>query len=150
MSGGVEETLDLGLEKGRLFRYDKHMECCKVIKVTAAVIRRDNTYLICRRVNGLWEFPGGKVEPGETPQQGLARECREELSIEILVGRILDTVCVPASDGRTLEIQFYEAVCYAGEPVVSVHTEVRYVPKELLAGYSFCAADHIFLTHDLL
>ena len=65
-------------------------------------------YLICRRTNGLWEFPGGKIEPGETPEQCLARECREELAIEVTVGSMLDRVRTCAEDGRMLELMFYE------------------------------------------
>ncbi len=121
------------------------MENLDAIKVTAAVIRRGGDYFICRRSNGLWEFPGGKTEPFETPEQCLARECREELAIEIAVGRLLDCVCVPANEGRTLEIQFYEARLCAGEPQPLVHTALRYASRDELSGFSFCPADRIFV-----
>ena len=139
-----------GLENEGFFGYDSDMKYNNVIKVTAAVIYRGEKYLLCRRMNGLWEFPGGKVEPGETPEQGLVRECREELSIEVSVGRMLDAVRVLEEDGRILEIQFYEATLLKGTPMASVHKEVRYVSKEMLMQYSLCTADREFLERNLL
>lgn len=68
----------------------------KTIRVTAAVIRRDDRVFATARgygdYKGGWEFPGGKIEPGETPQEALAREIREELDTDILVGDLIDTI----------------------------------------------------------
>lgn len=68
----------------------------KTIEVTAAIIIKDGKVFATQRGygdwKGWWEFPGGKLEPGETPQEGLRREIREELDAEIEVGRLLDTV----------------------------------------------------------
>ena len=68
----------------------------KTIRVTAAVIRKDDRVFATARgygdYKGGWEFPGGKIEPGETPQQALAREIREELDTDILVGDLIDTI----------------------------------------------------------
>ena len=68
----------------------------KQIEVVAAVIVRDGKILVAQRGygkwKGYWEFPGGKIEPGETPPQALAREIREELAIGITIDRLLDTV----------------------------------------------------------
>ena len=66
-------------------------------RIAAAILRRNDKILICRRGPGgscgyLWEFPGGKVEPGETPQQALVREIMEELDTEIKVGEWIDTI----------------------------------------------------------
>ena len=68
----------------------------KTIRVTAAVIRKDDSVFATARgygdYKGGWEFPGGKIEPGESPQQALAREIREERDTEILVGDLIDTI----------------------------------------------------------
>ena len=68
----------------------------KTIRVTAAVIRKDDRVFATARgygdYKGGWEFPGGKIEPGETSQQALAREIREELDTDILVGDLIDTI----------------------------------------------------------
>ena len=68
----------------------------KTIKVVAAIIRKDNTVLATQRGYGdykdWWEFPGGKIEPGETPEAALAREIKEELDSEIAVEQYLTTV----------------------------------------------------------
>ena len=126
------------------------MKEMNVKTVTAAVLRRGEEYLICRRTNGLWEFPGGKVEPGETPEQCLARECREELAVEISVGAFLDAVRVPGRDGIVLEIRFYEARLCAGTPQTLVHTEIRHVSLDALSDFSFCTADQIFIERTIL
>lgn len=68
----------------------------KTIEVVAAIIKRDNEYFATQRgygdFAGGWEFPGGKIEPGETPQQALVREIKEELDAEIIVGDLVETV----------------------------------------------------------
>jgi 8-oxo-dGTP diphosphatase len=76
---------------------------------------------------GLWEFPGGKVEPGETPEVALARECREELGVEIEVGALVGEVEITI--GR---LAVYRAVLLSGEPTPREHRELRWLtPNEL-------------------
>ena len=68
----------------------------KTIEVVAAIIKKDNKYFATQRgygdFEGGWEFPGGKIEPGETPQQALVREIKEELDADIIVGDLVETV----------------------------------------------------------
>ena len=68
----------------------------KTIEVVAAIIKKDNKYFATQRgygdFAGGWEFPGGKIEPGETPQQALVREIKEELDADIIVGELVETV----------------------------------------------------------
>ena len=95
-------------------------------EVTAAIIRRNGKILICRRAEGscahLWEFPGGKTEPGETPFECLTRELREELNIEINPLReYCRSVC------GELSFVFIEAEIISGEPELSVHEKMRWV-----------------------
>lgn len=68
----------------------------KTIEVVAAIIKKDNKYFATQRgygdYKGFWEFPGGKIEPGETPQEALVREIKEELDADISVGELVDIV----------------------------------------------------------
>jgi 8-oxo-dGTP diphosphatase len=87
--------------------------------VVAAVIERDGRFLAARRTEpaalaGRWEFPGGKVEPGETEEDALIRECREELGVEIEVGAAVGPEYL--AGGGTLTVRTYRAVLTAGEP----------------------------------
>src|ERR1041385_9103543 len=89
-------------------------------QVVAAVIERDGLILICQRRRGdshelQWEFPGGKVEPGEEPEQPLNRELREELGIESTIGALLDRAQVRYPNRRPIELLFYRATL-SGEP----------------------------------
>ncbi len=92
--------------------------------VVAAAIVRDGRLLACRRAAGAlagrWEFPGGKVEPGEDERAALVRECREELGLEVVVGeRIGPDTPVDLVSG-TGELHLYAATC-TGEPTLRVH-----------------------------
>ncbi len=112
--------------------------------VTAAVVEREGRYMICRRgpgrrLEGVWEFPGGKLEAGETPEQGLARELREELKIETDVGRILDAQL--ESEFNEFLILYYLTRITAGEPELTEHSEIKYVPPGELVEYEFSTAD---------
>ena len=108
------------------------------IAVVAAVIRRDGQLLLCQRQPGphlplLWEFPGGKIDEGESPTEALARELREELSVEARVGFLLHEV-VHRYPEKCVWIRFY-ATAIEGEPVAVVHREVRWVPLSSLLEF---------------
>jgi 8-oxo-dGTP diphosphatase len=116
-----------------------------MIVVTAAVIDQDGRVLVARRGPaerhaGLWEFPGGKVEPGESPEQCLVRELREELELEAeVVEHLAD---IPAGSSETpLLLRFYETRILSGRPVLHVHDRVEWVPYAGLTSYNFLPAD---------
>ncbi len=113
--------------------------------VTAAVIEKDGKILIARRkkgdhLEGQWEFPGGKVEPGETPEACLKRELREEFGIEAEVGEFIRSSRFSYRH-LAIELLAYRASWTAGDLEVKAHAEIRWVPAEDLAGYDFSAAD---------
>ena len=112
--------------------------------VMAAVVEKDGRYMICRRgpgrrLEGVWEFPGGKLEERETPEQGLARELREELGIETEIGRIIDAQL--ESEFHEFIILYYLARITKGEPALTEHSEIRYVLPGELTSYEFSTAD---------
>ncbi|MBB0995662.1 (deoxy)nucleoside triphosphate pyrophosphohydrolase [Dietzia maris] len=115
------------------------------IEVVAALFCRDGEVLACKRAPGLsaagkWEFPGGKIDGGETPEDALAREIREELGIPISVGSLVDRTATPVGD---LEI---DLACYlvssAEEPThSSVHDDLRWLPVDALPTLDWAAPD---------
>ena len=99
-----------------------HSAGSPALQVVAGLIERDDTLLLARRRSddrhnpGLWEFPGGKVEPGETPEQALARELREELGIEVDVGRQVDRLSELREDGVVIHLALYRCELLSGTP----------------------------------
>ncbi len=114
-------------------------------KVAAAVIRQNGKILICKRGAGgncafLWEFPGGKQEEAESPEDCAVRECREELGITIRLTGSAVRLTWDYPD-RTIDFTFFEAVPVSGSLTPAVHEEIRWVSPEELADYEFCPAD---------
>lgn len=106
------------------------------MRVVAALVRRGTTVMAARRAPGtrdagLWEFPGGKVEAGEADEVALARELREELSIEVSVGR-----CVCETQVGNVHLLFYAATLNAGDPVGEEHDRVDWFDAEQVVGLS--------------
>jgi 8-oxo-dGTP diphosphatase len=90
-------------------------------RVVAAVIERDGRVLVAQRPPDKhyplqWEFPGGKVEPGESPQAALAREIREELGVEIQIGDLVARFRHDYGDGHDYDLAFYRCRILVGEP----------------------------------
>ena len=115
-----------------------------VIEVVAAVIERDGRILITRRpsgahLGGLWEFPGGKPEPGETPEAALRREIEEELGASISVGEKIETVDWRYPD-KHVRLDFFRCVIH-GEPRPLEGQEMAWVAPADLSRYDFPAAD---------
>jgi len=115
-----------------------------VIDVVAAVVERGDELLVTRRppgahLAGLWEFPGGKVQPGETREVALAREIREELDAGVEVGALVFDV-THAYEERTVRLFFY-ACRLASEPRAVLGQEMRWVPRRSLGALEFPPAD---------
>jgi len=120
-----------------------------MIEVVAALIWDNNKFLICQRpVNKarplLWEFVGGKVEPGETPEQALVRECREELAITLSVGDVFMDVMHTYPD-ITVHLALYNAAILEGVPQLLEHNDLRWIPVNDIPNYEFCPADEEIL-----
>ncbi len=115
------------------------------ISVVAAVIEQDGRYLLTKRaakavLPGYWEFPGGKVEPGETPRQALAREVRERICVDVQVGPLLARRVHDYGDYE-VELSIYDANILAGSVRPGTVAEVAWVPRQKLGDYSFPPAD---------
>ena len=116
-----------------------------MIHVTAAIIRSNGKILICRRGEGgncahLWEFPGGKIEAGETPFQCIVREIQEELSLEIKPLHVVDEYAYSYPD-KDIMFTFIEAEIVSGELQPLVHEEICWVVPEKFQNYEWCPAD---------
>jgi 8-oxo-dGTP diphosphatase len=115
-----------------------------MIVVVAAVIEEDDAFLVTRRqkgvhLAGLWEFPGGKIDEGETHHAALAREIREELDAEIEIGELVFHVR-HAYDDRAVALYFYRCTLN-GQPKPLLGQEMQWVPRAQLATLGFPPAD---------
>ena len=114
-------------------------------EVVAALIWDDNKFMICqrpaRKARGLlWEFVGGKVEPGETKEQALIRECREELAVTLAVGEVFMDVVHEYPD-LTVHLTLFNAIIAEGEPQKLEHNDIRWITPKEIPEYDFCPAD---------
>jgi 8-oxo-dGTP diphosphatase len=119
-------------------------EMTEYVKVTAAIIEREGRILIGKRkagrFAGRWEFPGGKVEPGETSESCLKRELQEELGIEARIGPMVLSTEYTYSH-MAIELITYRAEVLSGDFCLRDHTEICWVAPEELDGYDFPEAD---------
>lgn len=115
-----------------------------IVVVTAAVIERDGRFLVTRRqhgvhLEGFWEFPGGKVDAGETLEASLVRELREELAVDSRIGDEIFTVTHQYPE-RAVELHFFRCDL-AGEPAPQLGQEMRWVTRAEMGALSFPPAD---------
>ena len=116
-----------------------------MIEVVAALIWDGDRFLICQRPENkerglLWEYVGGKVEPGETKQEALIRECREELDVTITVGDVLMDVVHEYPD-ITVHLTLFHASIAEGTIRLLEHNAIAWITPAEIPDYDFCPAD---------
>ena len=114
-------------------------------EVVAALIWQGYKFMICQRPAKkaralLWEFVGGKVEPGETKEQALIRECREELAITLSVGDVFMDVTHEYPD-ITVHLTLFNATIFEGDPQKLEHNDIQWITPREIPNYEFCPAD---------
>jgi 8-oxo-dGTP diphosphatase len=120
-----------------------------MIRVTAAIIINSGKVLIAKRkptarLPNLWEFPGGKVEPGESPEQCLKRELYEEFEIHVRVGEAVGANIHPYDFG-TVDLMAFKARLVGGRFKLHDHAEIKWVQARELERYAFAPADKPFV-----
>ena len=116
-----------------------------MVEVVAALIWDKDKFMICQRPAHksrglLWEFVGGKVEPGETKQQALIRECMEELSVTVSVGDVFTEVFHKYPDIE-VHLTLFNAVISEGIPQKLEHNDIKWITPDEIENYEFCPAD---------
>ena len=116
-----------------------------MIELVAALIWHGEKFMICQRpahkARGLlWEFVGGKVEPGETKEQALIRECREELAVTLSVDDVFMDVVHEYPD-LTVHLSLFNATNAEGEPQKLEHNDIQWITPIEIPNYEFCPAD---------
>ena len=116
-----------------------------MVEVVAALIWDGDRFMICRRpahkARGLlWEFVGGKVEPGETKEEALIRECREELAVTVAPKDLFMDVVHEYPD-LTVHLSLFNAVIAEGTPQLLEHNDIRWITVDEIDRYEFCPAD---------
>lgn len=117
----------------------------KHINVVGAVLVRDGLVLVAQRgelmsLPLLWEFPGGKIEPGESPQTALERELHEELGVQATVGELIETTEHEYDFGVVTLTTFYCSLA-SGEPTLTEHAQIRWLPADELTALDWAPAD---------
>ena len=120
-----------------------------MVEVVAALIWKGDKFMICQRpfhkARGLlWEFVGGKVETGETKEQALIRECREELAVTLSVGELFMDVVHEYPD-LTVHLTLFNAIISEGELQKLEHNDIQWITPSEISNYEFCPADEEIL-----
>ena len=121
------------------------------IDVVAAVIMNNDLFLIANRSfednsQGIWEFPGGKVEENETFTSALIREIKEELSLNIKVGNMIATIDLNKTD-KNIYVHYYYAIVLSGQISLNVHSEFKWVPHNQLKSFTYIDGDRHILNY---
>ena len=121
----------------------------RITEVVAALIWDGDKFMICQRpahkARGLlWEFVGGKLEPGETKEQALIRECQEELAVTLSVGDVFMDVVHEYPD-ITVHLTIFNATIAEGEPQKLEHNDIKWITPSEITNYDFCPADEEIL-----
>jgi len=120
-----------------------------IVEVVAALIWNGEKFMICQRPANkkrglLWEFVGGKVEKGESKEQALIRECKEELDIEIEVDSEFISVKHTYPD-ITINLTVFNSRIVRGRPKLLEHNDLKWITKDEISNYNFCPADVVIL-----
>ena len=115
-------------------------------QVVAAILKRADEILICQRTRHQpmplkWEFPGGKIEPGEHSTDALRRELDEELGIQARIGDEVARIQHKYPRGGTVELRFFVVREFQGEPENRIFRDIQWVPRTRLAEFDFLEAD---------
>lgn len=118
-------------------------------QVVAALIREGDRFMICQRPAHkgsplLWEFVGGKVEPGETKEEALIRECREELAVTVTVDDVFMELEHTYPDG-TIHLTLFNAAIVCGVPQKLEHNDIRWITVGEIGNFPFCPANKTIL-----
>ena len=121
------------------------------IDVVAAVIMKNDLFLIANRSfednsQGIWEFPGGKVEENETFTSALVREIKEELSLKIKVGNMIATIDLNKTD-KNIYVHYYYAIIVSGQISLNVHSEFKWVSHTQLKNFTYIDGDRHILNY---
>ena len=120
-----------------------------IVEVVAALIWDEDKFMICQRPENkaralLWEFVGGKVEKGETKEEALIRECREELAVTLLVGDVFMDVIHEYPD-ITVHLTLFNAKIAKGVPEKIEHNDIKWIKVSEIDNFDFCPADEEIL-----
>ena len=130
---------------GKIPEENKQIGGWIMTEVVAALIWDKDKFMICQRPTHkarglLWEFVGGKVEPGETKEQALIRECQEELAVTLSVGDVFMDVVHEYPD-LTVHLTLLNAVIIEGVPQKLEHNDIKWISPSEIPNYEFCSAD---------
>ena len=130
---------------GKIPEENKQIGGWIMTEVVAALIWDKDKFMICQRPTHkargiLWEFVGGKVEQGETKEQALIRECREEIAVTLSVGDAFMDVVHEYQD-LTVHLTLFNAVILEGIPQKLEHNDIKWIAPSEIPNYEFCPAD---------